>query len=153
MGRSAVPLGLWRGGGRPWSVGLGRGEALGGRVAGLWTLSQGESLSDVWLVFTPSEWAWAAAWDGLRRFLVGLTQYCRGIGPVCGGQEEKGREFFCCTIKSHVRSKSHFGNRNSARRCTHSSPFVEVGDVHQGVVVLQRFISIQDLNLRRGKTS
>lgn len=67
-----------------WDTGLDCEEARGGRAAaGLWTLSLWESLSDVGLVLTPSEWPWAADWDGLLRFRVGLTRYCRGMGPVC----------------------------------------------------------------------
>lgn len=65
-------------------AGLDCDEARGGwAAAGLWTLSLCESLSDVGLVLTPSECPWAADWDGLLRFLVGLTRYCRGMGPVC----------------------------------------------------------------------
>lgn len=69
---------------RLWGTGLDCEEARGGwAAAGLWTLSLWESLSDVGLVLTPSEWPWAADWDGLLRFRVGLTRYCRGMGPVC----------------------------------------------------------------------
>lgn len=79
-----VPLELWMAGERSWDAGLDCEEARGGwAAAGLWTLSLWESLSDVGLVFTPSEWPWAADWDGLLRFRVGLTRYCRGMGPVC----------------------------------------------------------------------
>lgn len=69
---------------RSWDAELDCEEAWGGwAAAGLWTLSLWESLSDVGLVLTPSEWPWAADWDGLLRFRVGLTRYCRGMGPVC----------------------------------------------------------------------
>lgn len=71
-----------------WEAGLDCEGARGGwAVAGLWTLSLWESLSEVGLVLTPSEWPWGADWDeGLLRFRVGLTRYCRGMGPVCRGE-------------------------------------------------------------------
>lgn len=79
-----VPLELRMAGDRLWDVGPDSEEALGGwAAAGLWTLSLWESLSEVGLVLTPSEWPWAAVWDTLLRFRVGLTKYCRGMGPVC----------------------------------------------------------------------
>lgn len=72
-----VGVGLWEAG---LDCVVGRG---GWAAAGLWTLSLCESLSDVGLVLTPSEWPWGADWEGLLRFRVGLTRYCRGMGPVC----------------------------------------------------------------------
>lgn len=75
-------------------LGLGSGEEVDGTPAGLLALSLAESLSERFVLFTPS-----CGWVIFIFLQLGRTRYFRGSGPFYGMCENNRRHLFIEQLK------------------------------------------------------